>query len=318
MDLRTELHRIELVDSTTNPVEGIVRWALGKSLWFLAHSVIAIVGGFATLSLETVTVFAVTTAVTLCLGHSLGMHRKLIHNSYQCPPWLEYLWVHLGTIVGLAGPLGMMKAHDVRDWAQRQPSCHPYLCHGSAPWKDAWWQLNCDLDLAHPPRFSAEPRVASDPVFMFMERTWMLQQLPLAALLFLGGGWAWVIWGVSARVSVSVVGHWLIGYLAHNQGEMDHHVSGAAVQGRNVRWTSYITMGECWHNNHHAFPGSARLGLYAHQADPGWAVLQVLAKWGWVWGIVLPADLPPRDNLQPLTLRAAGRASGESTVRGPV
>lgn len=142
----------------------------------------------------------------------------------------------------------------------------------------------------------------------------MLQQLPLAVLLFLGGGWPWVIWGISARVAVSVAGHWLIGYLAHNQGEMDHRVEGAAVQGRNVRWTSYLTMGECWHNNHHAFPGSARLGLYAHQPDPGWAVLKTLERWGWVWGIVLPEDLPRRQNLQPLTVRAGKKSGGESAA----
>ena len=314
MTLSTELSRIELVDSRTNPVEGTVRWAPGKSLWFSAHCLVAIVGGFATFSLQAIAVFAVTTAVTLCLGHSLGMHRKLIHNSYQCPLWLEYLWVHLGTIVGLAGPLGMMKAHDLRDWAQRQPSCHPYLRHGSSPWKDAWWQLHCDLVLRHPPRFVAEARVAQDVCFSFMERTWMLQQLPLAALLFLGGGWAWVIWGVSARVAVSVAGHWIIGYFAHNHGEMDHELAGAAVQGRNVRWTSYLTMGECWHNNHHAFPGSARLGLYAHQPDPGWVVLKALRRCGLVWNVVLPSDLPRRVNLRPLTPRAGQQAGSGAAV----
>lgn len=305
----TELRRIELVDSNTNPLEGTVRWAPAKSLWFLAHSLVAIVGGFLTMSVETFMVFVVTTSITLCLGHSLGMHRKLIHNSYQCPAWLEYFWVHLGTIVGLAGPIGMMKAHDLRDWAQRQSACHPYLRHGSSPGKDAWWQLHCDLHLAHPPRFVVESRVATNAVFLFMERTWMLQQLPLAVLLFLTGGLPWVIWGISARVAVSVSGHWLIGYFAHNQGEVDHHVEGAAVQGRNVRWTSYLTMGECWHNNHHAFPGSARLGLYAHQPDPGWAILKTLQRWGLVWGIVLPEDLPHRQNLQPLTVRASKAAA---------
>ena len=42
---------------------------------------------------------------------------------------------------------------------------------------------------------------------------------------------------------------------------MVREIRGAAVQGRNVRFVSLLTMGECWHNNHHAFPGSARLGL---------------------------------------------------------
>ena len=67
-----------------------------------------------------VLVFLASSAVTLCGGHSLGMHRKLIHDSYQCPKWLEYSLVYLGTLVGLAGPYGMVHTHDMRDWAQRQ------------------------------------------------------------------------------------------------------------------------------------------------------------------------------------------------------
>jgi sn-1 stearoyl-lipid 9-desaturase len=91
-----------------------------------------------------------------------------------------------------------------------------------------------------------------------------------------------------------VMGHWLIGYLAHNHGSMHHVVRGAAVQGRNVRLASLLTMGECWHNNHHAFPGSARLGLYAGEWDPGWWMLRILGGLGMVWGIRLPADLEAR------------------------
>lgn len=132
----------------------------------------------------------------------------------------------------------------------------------------------------------------------------MLQQLPLAALLFMCGGVAWVVWGISARVAVSVTGHWFIGYFAHNSGEMDNQVSGAAVQGHNVKWASYLTMGESWHNNHHAYPGSAILGIYDNQPDPGWWVLNALQNLGLVWNVVLPDDLPHRKNLVPLTARA--------------
>ena len=88
--------------------------------------------------------------------------------------------------------------------------------------------------------------------------------------------WGFVFWGVCARVSAGVFGHWMIGYLAHNHGAIVREVRGAAVQGRNVRMVSLLTMGECWHNNHHAVPGSARLGLAAGEWDPGWWVLSGL------------------------------------------
>jgi stearoyl-CoA desaturase (delta-9 desaturase) len=57
-------------------------------------------------------------------------------------------------------------------------------------------------------------------------------------------------------------------------------------------------MAEAWHNNHHAFPGSARLGLKADEADPGWWVLLRLARFGLVWD--LKTTLPRRPNLMAL------------------
>src|SRR5262249_27574009 len=155
---------------------------------------------------------------------------------------------------GLAGPLGLLRQHELRDYAQRLPRCHDYLRHGSAWWRDAWWQLNCDLVLEAPPPIRIEPRISGDPVYRFLERAWMGQHLAVAAVFYLWGGWAFVCWGVCARVTAGVFGHWLIGYFAHNHGGMHFEVRGAAVQGRNIPFTSLLTMGECWHNNHHAYP----------------------------------------------------------------
>ena len=134
----------------------------------------------------------------------------------------------------------------------------------------------------------------------------MLQQLPPALLLYALGGWALVAWGVCARVAAGVLGHWLIGYFAHNQGGIHHEVKGAAVQGRNIPLTSLLTMGESWHNNHHAFPGSARLGLYAGEWDPGWWTLLLLQRLGLVRHLRTPSDLPPRAELVAVSAAARG------------
>jgi stearoyl-CoA desaturase (delta-9 desaturase) len=98
-------------------------------------------------------------------------------------------------------------------------------------------------------------------------------------------------------LTAGMFGHWVIGYLAHNHGKVAREVRGAAVQGRNVRLASLLTMGECWHNNHHAFPGSARLGLAPGEWDPGWWVLLGLKHLGLVWALRLPEDLPHRPEL---------------------
>jgi fatty-acid desaturase len=138
----------------------------------------------------------------------------------------------------------------------------------------------------------------------------MFQQLPLAALLYAIGGWGFVFWGVCARISAGVLGHWLIGHFAHNHGGMHYTVVGAAVQGRNIPLTSLLTMGECWHNNHHAFPGSARLGLLPGEWDPGWWTLTLLRKIGLVWEMRLPADLEARPEVLCITPTQANHSVG--------
>jgi stearoyl-CoA desaturase (delta-9 desaturase) len=289
-------HRVKATDLSSVCV-GTVRYDPVTSTWFLGMAAVALIGAAWTFNWPAFLLFLGTTATVLLFGHSLGSHRKLIHDSYQCPKWLEYLFVYLGVQVGLAGPIGLLRQHELRDYAQRLENCHDYLRHGRSFWQDAWWQLNCSLDLDNPPDIKIEPHLSDDRFYQFLERTWMAQQLPWAVLFFLCGGWSFVVWGVCARVTAGVFGHWLIGYFAHNHGNMRFQVKGAAVQGQNIRFTSLLTMGECWHNNHHAFPGSARLGHTSDEWDPGWWALSLLRRAGLVWDIRLPEDLPHRPEL---------------------
>ncbi|MDH5824446.1 acyl-CoA desaturase [Luteimonas sp. RD2P54] len=305
-------HRVRAADGRS-VLDGTVHWEPVRSLWLTAMAVGAVAGGALTFRWSAFALFVASTAAMLLLGHSLGMHRKLIHDSFQCPRWLEYFLVYCGVLVGLAGPLGLLRTHDLRDYAQRLPHCHDYLGHGRSLFLDGWWQLHCELRLTRPPRIELESRVAGDPVYRFLQRTWMLQQLPWALLLWWWGGWAFVFWGVCARVTVGVCGHWLVGWFAHNHGPMPQQVRGACVQGRNVRFASLLTMGECWHNNHHAFPGSARLGLHPGEWDPGWWALMALQRMGLAWDIRLPDDLPHRSELVG-TAPARGRAPAGATA----
>lgn len=295
-------------DDLTNAEYGQVVWSPVKSIWYTAHLLIAIIGGAIFFSWSALLVFVVFTVLTVCLGHSLGMHRRLIHASYECPKWMEYFFVHLGVLVGMAGPLGMAHQHDLRDWAQRRKQCHSYLRHGSHILKDAWWQLHCDLILKNPPEFVPEKPLADDRIYKYMDKSWMYQQLPWAIVLFYFGGISWVVWGISARIIISITGHWFVGYFAHNEGERDWHLEGAAVQGHNVRFAGLLSMGESWHNNHHAFPGSAMLGLYENQSDPGWWVLNRLMNIGLVWNVKLPEDLEYRPELEKLNRQTDGVA----------
>lgn len=55
---------------------------------------------------------------------------------------------------------------------------------------------------------------------------------------------------------------------------------------------------EAWHNNHHAFPGSARLGIGPEQYDAGWWALLALRSVGLAWDLKQPEDLAEREDLR--------------------
>ncbi len=212
-------------------LRGQVRWSPVKSLWWSAMALGTVLATTVWFSWSGLALGLATSAVTLCLGHSLGMHRRFIHRAYEAPLWLERVFVYLGTLVAMAGPLGMMRAHDLRDWAQRQPECHDYFGHRRSFRRDGWWQLHCDIVLDAPPRFVPPDEIARDPFYRGLERTWLAQQLPWALLFFALGGIGWVLWGICFRVWVSLSGHWLIGHFAHREGHRSWDMQGAAVQG---------------------------------------------------------------------------------------
>ena len=276
-----------------SPVKGRVVWDPVPSLWNGAMLAATLIFGPAAFSLGALAVFVATTGTTLLLGHSVGFHRRMIHGSFDCPLWLERLLSWFGTVVGMSGPFRMIRAHDIRDWAQRQSDCHDYLAHRRPILIDAIWQMHCRLVLERPPAFDLG-RIGRDPVHRFLERTWMLQQVPVAAGLWLLGGWGFVVWGVCARVSISVIGHWFVGHLAHRRGPQTWQVVDAGVQAHDVPWAAIPTMGEAWHNNHHAYPGSAKIGLYPGQSDWGYRFIQLLERLGLAWNVRTPERMTMR------------------------
>jgi stearoyl-CoA desaturase (delta-9 desaturase) len=281
----------------TSATEGRIVWDAPKSLWWFGHLDGAVIAITVFPQWDGVLVMLFLTVLTVCAGHSVGMHRLLIHRTFEAPLWLERTLVWLGTLVGMAGPFGMIRAHDMRDWHQRQTECPPHPSHGAGFWRDAWWQMHCRYDLANPPRFQIEPEIANDPVLRFVEANWMAQQLPLALVLWTLGGWGWVLWGISLRILVSLTGHWAVGHFAHRTGHQGWRIDGLPVQGYNLPGLGLLTFGENWHGNHHAFPHSARHGIEPGQLDPGFWLIRALERVGLARAIRLPDSLPPRSGL---------------------
>ncbi len=292
------VHRVD--GRGANPVEGRVVYDVPKLIWNLGMIVLALVLAPITFRFDAFLLFLLLTYFSLLIGHSAGMHRMMIHRSYQCHPLVERLLIYIGVLVGMSGPCGIIKIHDLRDWAQRQNQCHDFFSHKRSFLQDIWWQLSSKFEFRRPPTVTIEAKYSADIFYQWLEGTWRYHQLLLGGILYWLGDWAFVVWGIFVRVSVSIVGHWSITYFCHNPGPGVWRVKNASVQASNIPGLGIITYGECWHNNHHAFPESARIGIESGQSDPAWRFIQVLSYFGLAKNIGKPRSPEKRDDLQQL------------------
>jgi stearoyl-CoA desaturase (delta-9 desaturase) len=92
-----------------------------------------------------------------------------------------------------------------------------------------------------------------------------------------------LLWGGAVRMLVLHHSTYSINSLCHYFGRKRF---ATGDESRNLAWLSVFTFGEAWHNNHHAFPTSARHGLKAWQFDPSSWVIWGLEKCGLAWDVV--------------------------------
>lgn len=256
----------------------------------------------------TALVAATLTALTLCAGHSVGLHRGLIHRTYRAPRWLlgglAYLFVH----TGIGGPIAWIRLHYVRDYYQNERSCPRYFAYDHSLARDYLWSLHLRFVPSDPDRYGVPPEHERNPWLTFLEKTWAAHVVLLAVLLWICFGLEVSIACVPVRVAVSVLGHWFVGFRAHQRGEIRYDLEGSAEAGRNLPWLGVLSFGEGFHNNHHANPGSARMGEARGELDLGWYLLLVFEKFG------LVSELASSDRVTTLRQNARALAASEAPL----
>jgi len=110
------VHRIN--GTQANSIEGLVVYDWPKLFWNVSMIASAALFAPLTISLSSFFLFIILTYLSLLIGHSAGMHRLMIHQSYECHPLVEKILIYIGVLVGMSGPYGIIKIHDLRDWAQ--------------------------------------------------------------------------------------------------------------------------------------------------------------------------------------------------------
>jgi len=269
-------------ESLVGVADGRVRFAPSKVVWLylvLAGSGLVLV--FPP-SLGACAAAVGLTGLTLCAGHSVGLHRGVIHRTYACSAWLRGLLAYVFVHTGIGGPISWIRLHYVRDHYQNCADCPRYFRYDHSACLDYFWNLHLRFEPRDASIYGVPARDEQDGWLRFLERTWPVHVALLGAALWLFFGPSVAIVCVPLRVGVSVLGHWYVGFAAHKHGAVRYELDGAAEIGRNLPWLGVLSFGEGFHNNHHANPGSARMGEGPLELDLGYGLLLALERLGLV------------------------------------
>jgi len=270
-----------------------------KIAWVYGMLVPALIlGPFALASAPWTLVPALVLAFTsVCLGHTVGLHRGIIHRAYRTTPLLRGALAFTFVLTGLGGPLSWYRVHFLRDHHQSRPDAPAHLRFDHGWWRD--WVLTHHRSPVVTDWGPVGLRYddLNDPWLRFLERHWLTLQIAQAGILALLGGWELVVVAWCARNALVIWGHWFVGYVAHTRGSQRYRRWQASEEGRNSWLLGVLSLGEGFHNNHHAAPRSARIGRVWWELDLGWYTIVALEALGLVWDVQRPRHL--RDLLEP-------------------
>ena len=237
------------------------------------------------------------------LGITVGFHRHLTHRAFKAKPWLHGLLGIAGS-AAIEGPViswvaDHRKHHTFADELGDPHSPHVDHGHGWSGAMRGLFHAHVGWLFIHTQRGNKErfaPDLIKDPIIKKIDETFLIWAIGGLLLPFflgwaIGGtiiaGLTGLLWGGLVRVFVLHHFTYSINSLCHVFGKQPFDTGD---ESRNLALIAIPTMGEAFHNNHHAFPTSAVHGLGRHQVDLSAIVIDLLEKTGAVWDVV---RIPP-------------------------
>jgi fatty-acid desaturase len=295
--------------STTRPESAGIAW--GSSLWIgglHAGALLAFVPGC--FSWSALAVCLLLHWLTASLGICLTYHRLLTHRSFALRPmWLEYPLTALGCCASEGGAIGWVADHRCHH-AHTDDERDPHSPRRGFAWAHLCWWMTPDIASIHTPEYYVTwaPDLARDPIHRLLNRYHYLFPLLMGMGLYAIGGLPWLVWGGFVRSVLVLHATWLVNSAAHIWGSRPHATRDTST---NLWWVALLSYGEGWHNNHHAFPTSARHGLRWWQVDMTYGVIRLLS-WVKLAGAVKLPRPRRRDG------HASAPATTPETRRDPV
>ena len=161
------------------------------------------------------------------------------------------------------------------------------------------------------PDFAKVSDLTRYPELMWLHKFEVLPAILLAGLCYLVAGWSGFVVGFLWSTVLVYHATFCINSLAHVSGRK-RYVTGD--DSRNNWLLAIFTMGEGWHNNHHAYQSSVRQGFKWWEFDPTYYLLRALSWTGLVWDLKTPPE-PVLRNEQRLGAKVINRAAEELAAR---
>jgi stearoyl-CoA desaturase (delta-9 desaturase) len=211
------------------------------------------------------------------LGIGMGYHRLLTHRGYRVPKAVEYFLVTCGTLAAEGGPIQWVTTHRIHH-AHTDMKGDPHTPRDGGWWAHIGWIFRGKAqnhDQITIKRYA--PDLTKDSYYVWLSRYFYLPSIALLIALLGFGGWSMMLWGMFLRVTLGLHATWLVNSATHLWGRRRFLT---LEDSRNSWWVALLTFGEGWHNNHHAFPTSARHGLRWYEFDLNWCGIRMLQLLG--------------------------------------
>lgn len=225
-------------------------------------------------------------------------HRYFSHKAFKTSRTMQLVGAVMGASAVQRGPLWWAAHHRVhhatsdREGDEHSPRLHGFL------WSHMGWFLSKQ-------NFATRNKMVKDffryPELRFLDRFDVVVPLLLAISLYIFGealnhywpalatnGWQMVVWGFVISTVVLYHVTFATNSVAHSFGSRSYPVRDDS---RNNALLAILTLGEGWHNNHHAYPHAARQGHRWWQIDITYYLLRLMQALGLIWDI---RDVPQR------------------------
>jgi len=255
-------------------------------------------------------------AVAICIalywlrmfGIGAGYHRYFSHRSYSTGRFFQFILAFLAQSSAQKSVLWWAAKHRHHHLhSDTQQDVHSPRHKGFA-YSHLGWVFSRKHDATDLVKVAD---LASFPELRWLHKFEVMPAAVLAVLCFLIAGWSGLVIGFLWSTVLVYHATFCINSLAHVHGRK-RYVTGD--DSRNNWLLAFFTLGEGWHNNHHAYQSSARQGFRWWEIDVTFYVLKALSLVGIVWDLRSPPAEVLR-NEQRLGSRVVNRAAEQLVAR---